>query len=335
MGFLNPTLFISMEVQKPLVSVHLLTYNHAKFIGQCIESVVAQKTDFPFEIVIGDDCSTDGTSAIVDEFAAKHPDLIKVVRGEKNSGPQPNSIRILENSSGKYMAAIEGDDYWIDPYKLQKQADFMEQNPDFAICFTNTRVEFFEGGETPYLLNEGIEKDVFELKDLIDEKEIWFMGTATLFYTMTSIFPVQPWFHKTKSGDIPMIMLAARHGKIKYLPDVTAAYRKHVAGASNTDHKDDAVFLRNRIMMYSNLNRDTEFKFNHLLKRNLGGWYYLLINSKQLKNKYFSRLGLSLKYIWLMFPKVTNLKLIVRDHILPRWLSNSIKWIKWKLSLIK
>lgn len=320
---------------KPLVSVHLLTYNHAKFIRQSIESVVKQKTTFPFEIVIGDDCSTDGTSAIVDEYAAKYPGLIKVVRGATNGGPQPNSIRILENSSGKYMAALEGDDYWIDEHKLQKQADFMEANPDFAICFTNTRVEFFEGNEEPYILNQDLEKDVFELKDLVGEKEIWFMGTATLFYTMSSIFPVQPWFHKTKSGDIPMIMLAARHGKIKFLPDITAAYRRHTAGASNTDHKDDAVFLNNRIMMYSNLNRDLDYKYKHLLNRNIGGWYYMLLNSKQLKNNYFERVGVAFKYISLMYPDIPNLKLVIRDHLIPQWMMNASRWLRWKLGLIK
>jgi glycosyltransferase involved in cell wall biosynthesis len=321
-------------MDKPLVSVHLLTYNHVHFIRQSIESVVAQKTNFPFEIVIGDDHSTDGTSVIVDEFATRYPNLIKVVRGESNGGPQPNSIRILENSSGKYMAALEGDDYWIDPYKLQKQADFMEANPDFSICFTNTRVEFFDGDGEPYLLNQNIEKDVFELKDLIGEKEIWFMGTATLFYTMNSIFPVQPWFHKTKSGDIPMIMLAARYGKIKFLPDVTAAYRRHAAGASNTDHKDDAVFLENRIMMYTHLNQDTQYKFNHLFKRNLGGWYYLLLNSKQLKDRYFARLKVAFKYISLMYPNIPNLKLVIRDHIIPGWMMRFTRWVRWNLGMI-
>lgn len=322
-------------MNSPLVSVHLLTYNHAKFIRQSIESVVAQKTTFPFEIVIGDDCSTDGTSAIVDEYAARFPSLIKVVRGEKNGGPQPNSIRILENCRGKYMAALEGDDYWTDPFKLQKQADFMEANPGFAICFTNTRVEFFDGNEDSYILNKDLVKDVFELNDLIGEKEIWFMGTATLFYTMKSIFPVQPWFYKTKSGDIPMIMLAARYGKIKFLPDVTAAYRRHSAGASNTDHKDDSVFLENRIMMYSNLNKDTGLKFNHLFKRNLGGWYYLLLNSKQLQDRYFKRVGLAFKYITLMYPDIPNLKLVIRDHLTPKWFMNFSRWVRWNLGLIK
>lgn len=323
-----------MQKQKPLVSIHLLTYNHAKFIAQSIESVVNQQTSFPFEIVIGDDHSTDGTSQIVDQYAAQYPDLIKVVRGKTNGGPQPNSIRILENSQGKYMAALEGDDYWIDPLKLQKQVDFMEQNPDFAICFTNTRVEFFENNEEPYLLNSNIEKDVFELKDLIAETEVWFMGTATLFYTMSSIFPVQPWFHKTKSGDIPMIMLAARHGKIKYLPDVTAAYRRHAAGASNTDHKDDAKFLENRIMMYTNLDKDTGYKFHDKFKRNLGGWYYLLLNSKQYRGLYFKKLGIATKYVSLMYPNIPHLKLVLRDHIIPTWVMEITRKIRRALGMI-
>jgi glycosyltransferase involved in cell wall biosynthesis len=323
-----------MQTKKPLVSVHLLTYNHAKFIAQSIESVVNQKTTFPFEIIIGDDCSTDGTSQIVDDYAAHYPALIKVVRGEKNGGPQPNSIRILENCQGKYMAALEGDDYWIDPLKLQKQADFMENNPEFAICFTNTKVEFFDNDQEPYLLNTNLEKDVFELKDLIAENEVWFMGTATLFYTMSSIFPVQPWFHKTKSGDIPMIMLAARFGKIKFLPDVTAAYRRHSAGASNTDHKDDAIFLENRIMMYTNLDKDTGYKFHDKFKRNLGGWYYLLLNSKQYQGLYFKKLSIALKYISLMFPAIPNIKLVLRDHIIPKGIMNLSRKIRRALGMI-
>jgi glycosyltransferase involved in cell wall biosynthesis len=323
-----------MQTKKPLVSVHLLTYNHAKFIAQSIESVVNQKTTFPFEIIIGDDCSTDGTSQIVDDYAAQYPALIKVVRGKKNGGPQPNSIRILENCQGKYMAALEGDDYWIDPLKLQKQADFMENNPEFAICFTNTKVEFFDNDQEPYLLNTNLEKDVFELKDLIAENEVWFMGTATLFYTMSSIFPVQPWFHKTKSGDIPMIMLAARFGKIKFLPDVTAAYRRHSAGASNTDHKDDAIFLENRIMMYTNLDKDTGYKFHDKFKRNLGSWYYLLLNSKQYQGLYFKKLGIALKYISLMFPAIPNIKLVLRDHIIPQGIMNLSRKIRRALGMI-
>jgi glycosyltransferase involved in cell wall biosynthesis len=301
----------------PLVSVHLLTYNHALFIKEAIESVLAQKTTFKFEIIIGDDCSTDGTSAIVDAYQEKFPEIIKVVRGEKNGGPQPNSIRILNNCSGKYMAALEGDDHWIDPLKLQKQADFMEANPDFAICFTNTQVDFFDEEKPSYLLNDNLEKDIFTIDDLIKEHEVWFMGTATLFYVKQAIFPISPWFPKTKSGDIPMIMLAARHGKIKFLPDVTAVYRRHAKGASNTDYKDDAKFLENRIMMYNNLNKDLKYVYNDRFKKNLASWYYLLINAVQYRKMSIKKLGIILQYYRCTFPSFPNLKIIFKDHILP------------------
>ncbi len=317
-----------IAVEKPLISVFLLTYKHGKFIRQAISSVLAQITDFPFEIVIGDDCSPDDTLAIIREFEAAHPDKIRVLASEKNMGAQPNAIRILENCKGKYVATLEGDDYWLDPHKLQKQATFMEANPDFAICFTNTRVEYYDSDDAPYLLNQDLPKDVFSIDDLIAEHEIWFMGTATLFYRSKMALPLPPWFYKTKSGDIPMIILAARKGNIKYLPDVTAVYRKHAAGASNTDAKNDAVFLENRIMMYQNLDRDTDFKFHDRFKRNLGGWQFLLLNAKQYEGQYFKKLGLAFTYLRLMYPRIPFLKLVLRDHIIPPFLLDFSRLLK-------
>jgi glycosyltransferase involved in cell wall biosynthesis len=318
----------------PLVSVFLLTYKHEKFIEQAIESVLTQKTNFDIEIIIGDDCSPDGTLAILRKYEAENPTLIKVLANETNKGAQPNAIKILNACRGKYVATLEGDDYWLDPLKLQKQADFMQANPNFAICFTNTRVEFFDTKEEPYLLNQGLEKDVFTLDDLIAEKEVWFMGTATLFYKSEFALPLPPWFYKTKSGDIPMIMLAARNGDIKYLPDVTAVYRRHSAGASNTDAKNDAVFLENRIMMYHNLNRDTKYAYNDRFKKNLAGWYYLLLNAHQYKNRYFKKLGIALKYMQLMFPNLLNLKVILRDHLIPKFLLEFSRFVKKMLGVI-
>ncbi len=131
-----------------------------------------------------------------------------------------------------------------------------------------------------------------------------------------------------------MIMLAARHGKIKYLPDVTAAYRRHSAGASNTDHKDDSKFLENRIMMYTNLDKDTGYKFHDKFKRNLGGWYYLLLNSKQYNGLYLKKLGVAAKYISLMYPKIPHLKLVLRDHIIPKFVMEITRKIRRTLGMI-
>ncbi len=317
-----------IPAEKPMISVFLLSYKHVKFIIQALSSVLAQVTDFPYEIVVGDDCSPDNTLAIIREFEASNPDKIRVLTSEKNMGAQPNAIRILEHCKGKYVATLEGDDYWLDPHKLQKQATFMEANPDFAICFTNTKVEFFDSDEPSYLLNQDLSKDIFTLDDLIAEHEIWFMGTATLFYRASMALPLPPWFYKTKSGDIPMIILAARNGSIKYLPDVTAAYRRHAEGASNTDAKNDAVFLENRIMMYENLDRDTAFKFHDRFKRNLGSWQYLLLNARQNEGQYFKKLGIVFTYIRLMYPQIPHLKLVVRDHIVPKFLLDFSRFLK-------
>ncbi len=124
----------------PLVSVRLVTYNHEKWIAQCLESILMQRTDFPFEVIVGEDCSTDGTLEIVLAYAERHPDKIRVLPAEANLGAMTNSYRVQQACRGKYHAMIEGDDYWIDPLKLQKQVDFMEANPDMTLCFHNVFV---------------------------------------------------------------------------------------------------------------------------------------------------------------------------------------------------
>src|ERR1700739_2391661 len=114
---------------KPLISVCMITYNHEKYIAQAIESVLAQKTNFPVELVIGDDYSTDSTRKICLDYKKKHPDILKLRFPDKNMGMMPNFIANLKECDSRYIALLEGDDYWTDPYKLQKQFDFLEANP--------------------------------------------------------------------------------------------------------------------------------------------------------------------------------------------------------------
>ena len=121
----------------PLVSVRVATYNQEKYIAQCIEGVLMQKTDFPVEIIIGEDCSTDRTREIVLKYRDQNADRIKAILPDQNQGPSLNTMRIQQACQGKYHAMCEGDDYWIDPTKLQKQVDFMEAHPDFSLCFHN------------------------------------------------------------------------------------------------------------------------------------------------------------------------------------------------------
>ncbi|MBQ9947543.1 MAG: glycosyltransferase [Oscillospiraceae bacterium] len=117
---------------RPMVSVGLMTYNHGEFIGKAIESVLMQEVNFPFELVIAEDCSTDNTREIILEYKEKYPDVIRLLLQDENVGMKQNSNDLRRACWGKYRANLEGDDYWIDPSKLQKQVDFLESNPDFV-----------------------------------------------------------------------------------------------------------------------------------------------------------------------------------------------------------
>ena len=123
----------------PLVSICCITYNHAPFIQKCLDGFLMQQTDFPIEILIHDDCSTDGTTDIIKEYAAQYPDLIFPLYEEVNQYQQGKATEIdfynYRRARGKYIAYCEGDDYWTDPLKLQKQVDFMEANPEYSVCF--------------------------------------------------------------------------------------------------------------------------------------------------------------------------------------------------------
>jgi glycosyltransferase involved in cell wall biosynthesis len=124
-------------VAELLVSVMMITYNHAPYIAKGIEGVLQQKTNFPFELVIGEDCSTDGTREIVFEYQKKYPDIIRVITSDKNVGMIKNGSRTQKACRGKYVAICEGDDYWHHPCKLQKQVDYMENHPECGLVHSD------------------------------------------------------------------------------------------------------------------------------------------------------------------------------------------------------
>lgn len=119
--------------KNPIVTILMPAYNHERYIPQAIESVLAQKTNYPYELLIHDDCSTDSTLAIAQNYTTKHPDKIKIFTEEENQGLLKSYKRLIEQSKGKYLAILESDDYWLDKNKLQIQIDFLESNSDYGI----------------------------------------------------------------------------------------------------------------------------------------------------------------------------------------------------------
>lgn len=151
----------------PLVSVHMLTYNHESYIAQAIEGVLMQKTDFPFELVIGEDCSTDRTREIVLEYRKKHPEIVRVITSARNVGPSANELRTDKACRGKYIAYCEGDDYWHHPLKLQKQADYLEVHPEAGMVHSGADIYYVETGRRlrwrPEYAPGGQQNDVFTM----------------------------------------------------------------------------------------------------------------------------------------------------------------------------
>ncbi len=130
-----------------MVSICCITYNHETFIAKAIEGFLMQQTSFPFKIIIGEDYSTDRTRDIVQKYARRHPELINLIISDTNVGILVNERRVMLEAKGKYIAFCEGDDYWTDPFKLQKQVDFLETHPEYSVCFHRWRNFYPESNE--------------------------------------------------------------------------------------------------------------------------------------------------------------------------------------------
>lgn len=212
----------------PFVSVWMITYNHQDFIRKSLESVLIQKTNFTYEVIIGEDCSTDNTKAIVKEFEQKYPNIIKAIYHNTNVGFYRNAYEFcFPNLKGKYIACLEGDDYWTDPLKLQKQIDFLEANPDYAICAHDVSV--IKDNVIQYKSLSGLfDTYTFTIEDLAKKN---LFATLSVVYRNGLIERLPSWFSMSPIGDYVLHMLNAQKGKIKFLPEVMGVYRLHTGGA--------------------------------------------------------------------------------------------------------
>ena len=200
---------------KPLVSVIMITYGHEKYIEEAIKGVFLQKTNFPLELIISNDKSPDSTDEIVKNIIKYAPENISVkyIQHPENIGMLPNLISTLKMAAGKYIAVCEGDDYWIDENKLQKQTDFLEKNEDFTLTFHNV---FIRNGET---LSTDLDyekrlssKDVYTIDDL--SKGNFIHTPSVVFRNMEIEFP--EWYFSSFLGDYPLWSWLSKKGKIKY-----------------------------------------------------------------------------------------------------------------------
>lgn len=215
------------ESPTPLVSVCIITYNHEDYIRQAVDSALAQVTDFPIEILIGEDRSTDATGEIVLELERKHPAGVRVIQSQSNLGMNKNLIRTLEQCRGRYIALLEGDDVWTSTRKLQKQVTFLEDNPDCTICFHKTEVYIEEKNQIRGVWPENDPQTITTIEDLIKSN---YIHTCTVMYRNIPLEPMPEQYYKLGSGDWPLHMRYAQKGKIGFINEVMARYRIHGSG---------------------------------------------------------------------------------------------------------
>jgi len=276
-----------------MVSVCMITYNHEKYIGRAIEGVLLQKCNFSVELIIGEDCSTDNTRKICEEYQRKN-NIIKLLPSEINLGIIPNFIRTLNSCSGKYIAICEGDDYWIDPLKLQKQLDYLERNLNVSFVATNYSIYDEKTNQTKKVATSK-RIDFYTL--LKRKNQIPTLTTCIKSeYIFDYIREINPLEKNWPVGDYPLWLYLSQKGKIGVIPEYTANYNKRQNSACHyTDKKKQYQFYLNVIdiaRFYSN-KYGTSTSIEKRIKRNkidtLINYGYSLKNEKLMRKwvKYY------------------------------------------------
>ena len=260
------------EEQTLMVTVLCLTYNQERYVRQCLEGVVMQQTNFRFEAIVHDDASTDGTADIIREYAEKYPDIIKpIFETENQYSKHDGSLRRImdEHTHGKYVAVCEGDDYWIDSLKLQKQFDFMEAHPDCSMCF-HANYDLLPSGVKRMHKPKDI-KDFYSPEDTILGGG-GFMATNSMFYRGEYLQKEErPDFWKNcPIGDCPSMLYYASKGMVGYIDEVMSVYRCQAIGSWSS--RQNSVKIRTKhykaiLNMFDEYDKYTEFKYHSVIQK--------------------------------------------------------------------
>lgn len=248
----------------------MITYNQERYIAQALESVLMQRTRFQFELVIGEDCSTDGTAAIVREYHKRYPDIVRPLLAERNLGMLSNAARTLMACRGEYVATIEGDDYWTCPDKLQTQADLLDAHPDVHIC--GHAVEFhYQDQQRPPLVFPGRPTAFYGIEDLIREN---FLPTSSVVFRNRACEQLPDWFFQLKLGDWPLHLLHARSGKIGFIQQPMGVYRIHGGGVWST--RGELFAMREKIRLFECLDAHFDRRYRPVIRETLCEMLYWL-----------------------------------------------------------
>ena len=257
-------------MHEPIVSVCMITYNHGAFLATAIESILSQVTDYKFEIIISDDSSKDNTCEIIRKYAALYPDIIRPIYNKENIGMQRNFAQSLMACKGKYIAVLEGDDYWTDSFKLQKQIDFLEQNPDYSMCITSIDLINKNGEKIDSPCGfTNFEKSSYTIEEyIVPSERLILVPMMTLVARNILIWPLPDFFYKVGTSDMVLTLLFFLKGKLYYIDEKTAVYREHLGGISKS--VDFQLKLDRYVFdMFDGFNDYTRGKYYELIKQRI------------------------------------------------------------------
>lgn len=307
------------------VSVCMITYNHEKYITQAIDGILSQVVNFDYEIVIGEDCSTDNTREIVIEYAKKYPEKFKLLLPEKNLGITKNFITTYSSCAGDYIALCEGDDYWVDKHKLQKQIDFLDANKDFIICHHKMKIISDDQQENIYFSNPK-QKEVSTIKDLLKHN---FIYTASCVFRNKALNEIPSWFYGVMPPDWAFFILLSQYGKIKYFDEAWGVYRRHPGGAWSSSF--EGRNMTNAINLLYKINEHFNHKFEKIINRSISKFYCKLSKfyssgDQLLEAKTFMKKSISmskhdffdklLMVTKIYFPRIYNFWLVIKNKFI-------------------
>ena len=281
------------DISKPLVSVCCITYNHEKYISEAIDSFLMQETTFPFEIVIDEDCSTDNTAHIIREYANKYPNIINAKLRNKNVGMIKNGLVNLKRANGIYIALCEGDDYWTDPLKLQKQFDALEMHKECS----------FSGHDVKLVTSDN---KFLHLHSKGRISENWDTGIKNNLETMSAVFSVPhtsamffrkkhldyEYYNKTETklgGDYRLFVLFCSKGHLYYIDEVMSAYRLHNTSTSASwNYANNEEFFNEVVRSHNIIDEYFNYSYSKEIACHLNGQYMM---------KYEQQLSKSIDYL--------------------------------------
>jgi glycosyltransferase involved in cell wall biosynthesis len=263
------------------LSVLMIAYNQEDYIAQALDSILAQDVNFDYEVVIGEDGSTDNTRNILLEYQQKHPDKIRLLLRPQNLGMMKNFTDTYRRCTGEYIAILEGDDYWLCKDKLQVQADLLDENPDVSACFTTVKAVYENNsGESFDMPSEAYRADRFDFKDIVGFN---FIPTCSVMFRNNYTAGLPAWFEELPIGDYPLHILNAQYGKIAYVDSLMAVYRLHQASSFSSQSK--CANIEKLIAMYNSLKKQMDEDYSKFFDSALSFQYVRLSYEYLMENR--------------------------------------------------